>query len=185
MLNNKRPDPRMKDIELALRFFAFQYNIEQYDGNLKTFLDSTCELLNNSWNEKNEEIKELFFQLEQAIAFSYELFPKNPFSRYNKGSCNNKFNRAIFELFSYYFSNPQIRNCISGDKEGFINEFVKLNDDIDFISAVSDTTKDFNRMFIRYNKFLELLLKFCVDKKIKISKFILTNNKIKIEKVIS
>ncbi|WP_302487948.1 DUF262 domain-containing protein [uncultured Ruminococcus sp.] len=185
MLKNKRPDPRMKDIELSLRFFAFKYNIESYNGNLKVFLDDTCELLNNSWSEKEEEIVELFFELEKAIEFSYGLFPKNPFSRYRKGICNNKFNRAIFEIFSYYFSDPSIRRCIGEKQEEFIDEFIKLNDDSDFISAVSNTTKDVNRIIIRYNKFSDLLSTLCADKEIKIKRFILNEYRIEIEEVTS
>lgn len=48
-------------------------------------------------------------QLEKAIEFSYDIMETNsPFSRYNKGISNNRFNRCIFELFSFYFSNKDI-----------------------------------------------------------------------------
>ncbi|MEG0900186.1 MAG: DUF262 domain-containing protein [Oscillospiraceae bacterium] len=185
MLNNNKPDPRMKDIELALRYFAFKYSIEQYNGDLKEFLDATCEKLNTEWENRESEIKTLFIQLENAIEFSYYLFEKNPFSRYSKKVCNNKFNRAIFEIFSYYFSDPQVREAIKESPKEFVDAFIELNDDRDFISAVSDTTKDFGRMLIRYNKFLDLLLSFTVNKQIEFNKFVLADGRIKIQKVIS
>lgn len=52
MLNNKGADPRMKDIELALRFFAFKCFPDKYKGNLKEFLDYTCENLNGNWGDE-------------------------------------------------------------------------------------------------------------------------------------
>lgn len=36
MLNNKGADPRMKDIELALRFFAFKCFPDKYKGNIRS-----------------------------------------------------------------------------------------------------------------------------------------------------
>ena len=186
MLNNKNPDPRMKDIELALRFYAFKYSIENYSGNLKEFLDETCEILNSEWETKKNDIMELFAELEKSIEFSYEIMGKNPFSRYSNSECHNRFNRSIFEIFSYYFSVPIIRAMVRDKKEQFIEEFIKLNDDIDFVAAVSGTTKDLGRMITRYNQFLNLLLKLDSSNEILFDKLTLQdNNVVKIKKVTS
>ena len=93
MLNNKTADSRMKDIELALRYFSFKFNIEEYKGNLKNFLDDTCEKLNNRWEQDNELLKKEFEQLEKAIEFIQddelvEVTPKN--IRLRKKILNNK-----------------------------------------------------------------------------------------------
>jgi hypothetical protein len=46
VLNLKNPDPRMDDVELLIRYFAFKNFSDKYTGKLKQFLDDTCESLN-------------------------------------------------------------------------------------------------------------------------------------------
>lgn len=158
MLNNKNPDPRMKDIELALRFYAFKLYIEQYEGNLKDFLDYTCEKLNEKWDTNENEIKGMFKELEQSIEFLNKIFiPKIPFSRYTNGKCNDRFNRALYEVLTYYFSIKEVRDKIETKIEIFKDSFIKLNDDKDFIRSVGDTTKDINRIIIRFKKIHDIL----------------------------
>lgn len=185
MLNNDGPDPRMKDIELALRFYAFKYKIESYSGNLKDFLDETCGYLNSNWEKEKNTIKEMFYELENSINFSYEIMGKNPFSRYTNSACHNRFNRSIFEIFSYYFSVPNIRAMVEKEKDDFVKKFIELNDDKEFTETVSGTTKDLTKVVTRYNKFLNLLLEIAHSNKITFDKLIIRDNKIKIEKVSS
>lgn len=158
MLNNKDADPRMKDIELALRYYAFKYNITNYTGNLKNFLDQTCQLLNDAWNLKEEEIKNDFAQLEESVKFVYDIFDNNsPFSRYVNGECSRRFNRSIFEIFTFYLSESEIRNFVYRNEEEFVEKFIKMNDDVEFIASVSDTTKDIGKVVVRFTLFAELI----------------------------
>ena len=186
MLNNKNADPRMKDIELALRYFAFKCFADKYEGNLKEFLDYTCENLNKSWEKNEIVIRQLFKELEYAITYLTNLFtPNSTFSRYTKGKCNGRFNRSIFEVLTYYFSLKEIRIAIDKKKKVFVDEFIKLNDDAEFTHAVSDTTKDVNRIVSRFTKvanILELLMK--VDENnVEIPKLELNRGKIEVIKV--
>lgn len=156
MLNNKGADPRMKDIELALRFFAFKCFPDKYKGNLKEFLDYTCENLNGNWEAKEYIIRDLFAELEKSIVFLKDLFaPDAAFSRYTDGKCNGRFNRSIYEILTYYFSIKEVRIAVEKKKEEFVNKFVELNDDQEFVYAVSNTTKDINRVVIRFAKCLK------------------------------
>lgn len=158
MLNNKGADPRMKDIELALRFYALHFYFDDYNGNLKEFLDSTCEKLNAKWEMYRESIDHLFVQLEDAIAFSYEVMhSSSPFSRYSEGNCLNRFNIPIFELFSYYFVDERIRDAIKKDPEEFRRKFIAMNDKTDFINAVSSSTKNTENVSTRFSCFYKLL----------------------------
>lgn len=158
MLNNKGPDPRMKDIELALRYFAFKCCTDKYEGNLKEFLDYTCESLNRSWENNETIIRELFKELENTIVYLTDLFMPNPaFSRYTNEKSNGRFNRSIYEVLTYYFSLKEIRSAIDKKKNIFVKEFVKLNDDPEFIHSVSDTTKDINRVVMRFSKVADIL----------------------------
>lgn len=185
MLNNKGADPRMKDIELALRFFAFKCFPDKYKGNLKEFLDYTCETLNGNWEGKEYIIRDLFAELEKSIVFLKDLFaPDAAFSRYMGGKCNGRFNRSIYEVLTYYFSIKEVRIAVEKKKEEFVNKFVELNDDPEFVYAVSNTTKDINRVVMRFakvSKILEDLLKG-VENNVRIPKFELVEGKIQVIK---
>lgn len=185
MLNNKGADPRMKDIELALRFFAFKCFPDKYKGNLKEFLDYTCENLNGNWEAKEYIIRDLFAELEKSIVFLKDLFaPDAAFSRYTDGKCNGRFNRSIYEILTYYFSIKEVRIAVEKKKKEFVNKFVELNDNQEFVYAVSNTTKDINRVVIRFtkvSKILEDLLKDAEDN-VSIPKFELIEGKIQVIK---
>lgn len=49
IFKSKSPDFRMRDVEILLRYVAFHYFLPEYRGNLKAFLDMTCEDLNKDW----------------------------------------------------------------------------------------------------------------------------------------
>lgn len=158
MLGNKSADTRMKDIEITLRFFAYYYFFNEYTGNLKEFLDMTCEKLNASWDEKEEEIKSLFAEYEKTIEFCFEIMnTKSPFSRYSLGESGNRFNRSIFELFTFYFINDNIKELVKEDCSNFITLFKQMNDDPDFVTAVSGSTKEISNLAVRFSKFQDIL----------------------------
>ena len=176
MLRTKIADPRMRDVELALRFFAFKYFVTSFNGNLKEFLDYTCEQLNKRWDEESDAFKKEFLALESAIDFSYSLMGNDsPFSRYSEDDSSNRFNRSIYELFSFYFSIEEIKNAIERQKSQFILKFKELNNNPDFISAVSDTTKSPIKVVARFSLFADILKEFYSSK---IPTLELQNNKI-------
>lgn len=158
MLNNKKADARMKDVELALRYFAFKYYITQFNGNLKAFLDDTCEQLNKNWEANKAIYENDFKELENAISAAYAIFENGaPFSRFENGVSSRRFNRSIFELFSYYFSNSSLREKVLCKKESFKNAFIKMNNDPLFVNAISDTTKEPEKVVTRFDLFARIL----------------------------
>ena len=183
MLNNKSADPRMKDIELALRFFAFKCFPDKYKGNLKEFLDYTCEALNNDWEKKEHIIRELFVELENAIVFLKKIFsPDAAFCRYTNGKSNGRFNRSIYEVLTYYFSIEEVRVAIERKQKEFVSAFIELNDHKEFVYAVSNTTKDINRVVIRFSEIFKILQEVLNDgeDKVRISEFKLIEGKIQV-----
>ena len=159
LFHTSKPDSRMRDVELALRYFAFKYCIDIYNGNLKYFLDTTCKILNQEWENKSAEIEYEFTQLEAAIKFTKEVFgEKEAFSRYISGKYNNKFNRPLFEVFTYYFSIEDIRNELSNNMEEFKNGFEKIcSENIQFNESLSSTTKQISRVKCRFDNVYMLL----------------------------
>lgn len=179
MLNNKSADTRMKDIELTLRFFAYHYYFNEYTGNLKTFLDETCEKLNSTWDKKEAEIREVFTLFEKTIEFCYEIMDtKSPFSRYESGESANRFNRSIFELFTFYFHDESIQNIVRSNREHFISLFIAMNDDVEFVNAVSGSTKEIGNLITRFEKFFDLISALEHDIEIKIPKLESVDGKI-------
>ena len=100
----------------------------------------------------------------------------SPFSRYGKENSANRFNRSIYELFTYYFSSRILRDKISQQNELFLSSFAEVNDNPDFISAVSDTTKSPIKVVTRFKLFAKLLARIC---KMEIKSLDLIQGKIK------
>lgn len=161
LLNNTEADSRMRDVELALRFYAFKYNIENNRGNLKELLDATCERLNNAWSTQEKQLVLDFKNLEKAIEFCFTLFgEKSAFSRYTSKGYNNRFNRPLFEVFTYYFAKEEILSAINNNKEEFTSEFESLSlSDHRFNESISSTTKELTKVEYRFNKIQELIRK--------------------------
>lgn len=181
MLGNTSADTRMKDIELALRFYSYYYYFEEYTGNLKNFLDMTCERLNSNWEEQEIEIQKLFSDFEEAIDFAYEITEtQSPFSRYTNGDCSKRFNKSIFELFAYYFSNSKIRDFIRNNKDLFMKAFINMNDDQEFITALSGSTKELNNVCTRFGKFYDILANLPNSSQISIPQITNVEGKIRI-----
>lgn len=152
LLRNKKPDSRMRDIELALRYYGYLYNKENYNGNLRCFLDETCKLMNGKWKDGKLRIKEQFKELEKSIEFCFDIFgSKAAFSKWDGKAYNNRFNRALFETFTFYFSDPNVRRGMKANKSKFEEGFKRLcNEDSSFVDSISSTTKEKKRVEKRF-----------------------------------
>lgn len=161
VLNNNGPDARMRDIELALRYYGFKYYHKDYNGNLKEFLDVTCERLNKQWLMKKATIQQNFIELEKAINKCFDVFGgENAFSKWDveKNRFSKKFNRSLFEVFTFYFSVGSIRSSISNEK--FKEAFIRLcESDYEFIDSISSSTKDTRRVKKRFIEIGRIILK--------------------------
>lgn len=157
LLRNTKADSRMRDIELALRYFGYLYNRNNYNGNLRVFLDETCKLLNEKWTTEELKIRQQFKELEKSIEFCFDIFgEKQAFSKWESNAYNNRFNRALFEVFTFYFSDRNVRADIN--KSEFEEGFRKLCDtDNAFVESISSTTKDIRRVTKRFQAIEELI----------------------------
>lgn len=121
-LFSKRPGPdfRMRDVELLIRHLGFKNFAESYGGDLKKFLDSTSLQLNKKWSELHENetttwgdlIVNQAQQLDHAIAFTKQVFPNgSAFRKWTIEGYEQRFNRAIFDVMTHYFSDSKIRDA--------------------------------------------------------------------------
>lgn len=157
ILNISKADYRMRDIELMVRFFAFKYFINSYAGNLKSFLDYSVKTLNEQWQNNSEDYMVSAHNMDAAIEATYTIFGESAFRKYKNDSFDNKFNRAIFDIMTYYLSNEEIRNLALAHPQEVLNGFKELSSDMQFVSSFETSTKDTGKTSYRFLKWGEKL----------------------------
>jgi len=177
MLRLSSPDFRMRDVEMVIRFFNFKLFLSQYDGNLKSAFDNTVKTLNSNWNDRESEIKSAVEQLEEAINFTLGIFgEQDAFSKYVGQSYQRKFNRAIYDIMVFYFSDSNIReasqNCAEQIRTGF-KELSSTNKE--FLNSIEQTTKSLNNTETRFKLWGEKLAEI-INIKVQLPK--LENNRL-------
>lgn len=140
-----RPDFRMRDVEILLRFFAFSEYLTDYSGNLKRFLDDTVNRINEEWEEgRREEIAALAYECEQAIEATFSVFGEDAFYRWAGGRrrYERRFNRAVFDIMAFYFKEPRVRERLLGKEVEVRRSFEELCEErVDFSESLQTTTK--------------------------------------------
>ena len=163
-----KPDFRMRDVELLIRFFAFVESIGSYRGNLKDFLDNTSEYFNNNWDSRQSDIQEFACQCDQAIDRTLAIFGEDAFRRWQVPSgFERRFNRAVFDIMTYFFRHRQLGESALDAKDGVKEAFKELcESDDDFAEALQTTTKSVRATSNRLRKWgfkLQSVLKCPVD----------------------
>lgn len=168
VLGIDRPDYRMRDVELVIRFYTFKYFIKEYEGNLKKAFDNTVKELNKNWVQLQDEIIADSLNLNNAINLTFDIFgEKEAFSKWSNNKFQNNFNRAIFDIMTYYFSNEEIHN-VSLQKKAEIKEAFKqlCTQDRNFVGSFEHTTKSLvntNKRFETWGKKLSEILEISID----------------------
>jgi hypothetical protein len=145
-----KPDFRMRDVELFVRYVAFQYSLNTYTGNLKTFLDDECKRLNSRWTTDESTIRQKAVQMEEAISASYDIFGDSAFRKYDGHSYEVRFNRAVFDIIIYYFTDDTIRTSALSKKAKVKSAYEALSINRAFIKSVETTTKSVDATRTRF-----------------------------------
>lgn len=154
LLKNPEPDFRMRDVELLVRYFGFRFNLANYSGNLKLFMDETCGGLNKKWQSDELQIKEVFDDFELSLKALSRVFGTNCVGRkWNNGAYETRLNRAVLDAQLYYFKDKAIRVASIKAAPKVTKAFKQLcADNADFRSAVETTTKSlpatYNRLHL-------------------------------------
>ena len=145
------PDFRMRDVEILIRFLAFADSIHTYNGNLKDFLDNLCKRLNKEWESREPEIRRLAQECDYAIDTTISIFESAAFRRWREpNGFENRFNRAVFDIMTYYFRHAQIGELASQNRDRVIDGFKELCvEDERFSEALQSTTKSITATFHR------------------------------------
>lgn len=152
VLNIEYPDPRMQDVELLIRFFAFKNYSKEYNGNLKEFLDKTCESLNAVYKSNKAKIEFQAKEFEDAINTVFGIFENDAFRKWDSNKYTNRFNRAVYDIMVYYFSILEIRTKSLEHKESIKKKFEELcSTDYEFLQSFESSTKDIDRTRKRFS----------------------------------
>jgi hypothetical protein len=152
MLRLSNPDFRMRDVEMVIRYFNFKLFLQNYDGNLKNAFDNTVKTLNNNWDNREQELKALAQELDMAIDFTIDIFgEKDSFSKWTGRGYQGKFNRAVYDIMVFYFSQEYIRERSANLKTEIKSAFENLsNQNAEFLNSIEQTTKSIANTELRF-----------------------------------
>ncbi|MDX2305136.1 MAG: DUF262 domain-containing protein [Microscillaceae bacterium] len=153
-LKLNKPDKRMRDVELVIRFFAFKNFLDQYHGGLKELFDLTCETLNKKWETNPDQIENEAHQLELALKTTEEIFGENnAFRKYSADHFDPRFNRAIFDIMVFYFSDENISEIALKEKDKIVEAFKELStQDAEFRDSLEKATSTPQNIHTRLSK---------------------------------
>lgn len=132
----------MRDVELLLRFFAFAELIHRYRGNLKDFLDGTSEHFNGEWSSRQIDIENLARNCDNVINTTFDIFSEDTFRRWEGDRFQRRFNRAVFDVMTYYFRDADTRGIAVQNAEQVVEVFKHLCEtDREFTDSIRVTPK--------------------------------------------
>lgn len=155
----KKPDPRMRDAELVIRYFAFRNFLHTYTGNLKPLLDETTRHFNSVWQAQQGAINKQRADFEAAIAATTQIFGETrAFRKWSGNKYERPLNRAIFDVMTYHFTSASIREAAVNNSDQVEQAFRNLcENDVAFLSAVEGTTKSIEAIYTRIRHWGEAL----------------------------
>ena len=137
LLSRRTPDPRMRDVELLVRFLAFTNFLSDYKGRIKSFLDDSCERLNSEWDSLQNNIQQQVSQFDLGVEALLDVFGTAEIAR--KGG-SRSFNRAIFDALIFYASDERIRDSIIASAGAVHGAYAKVLNNPEFAEAVESDT---------------------------------------------
>lgn len=147
ILGKSKPDIRMRDEELALRFFAFHlHGVQSYRTPQKHWLNEVAKDGAKYPPAKIESLRQLW---EGSIQKSLELFDAKECFRRGKGAKARAVNRALFDLLMSFCARA-FDAGVNIDKAQFHKRYYDLLENPEFNDLVSravDHTKRTKRRF--------------------------------------
>jgi Protein of unknown function DUF262 len=151
ILNSPKPDFRMRDAELLVRHYAFQNFFTDYKGNMKLFLDDTCEWLNERWDQEEQKLRDELIRLDNAFSTTIEIFETNAFCKWDGVAYERRPNRAVVDIMTYYFSIPAIADAAIQNGPAVKQQFETLCSNSEFRRSLETTTKSLDATAQRFS----------------------------------
>lgn len=158
LLGLKKPDKRMRDIELVLRFAAFyHFTYLNYKPPMRKFLNNDMEKYQYISEEEAIELKNAF---KNAITIIKSLLDNHAFKRFYKGDEKNpngywefkKFNASLYDILMYSFARED-KNKVYQNLDSIREALIYLmTNDQDFIDAIELSTSSVQAVTKRFDK---------------------------------
>ncbi len=146
-----KPDFRMRDTELLVRWFAMSIYISRYSGNLKQFLDDACKDLNNQWAGMQSIVEKSYASLLESDKEVHRIFGTNSYKKFTGNGYEGAKNRAVFEIMNWAFSTEAIRNSAVGHEKEIVDLFENLcRHNSEFLGTIEKTTKSIGATKLRF-----------------------------------
>jgi hypothetical protein len=158
LLKTTRPDKRMRDVELVLRFASFYHSTYlQYAAPMKRFYNHDMEKFQNISNEDAEKLRSAF---KNALALVRSLLgTEHAFKRYYPGSQQNpngrwelkKFNASLYDVLMGVLCDKernQVMQALDCLREGWID---LLSNNPEFNQAITLGTSSEEMVRLRFD----------------------------------
>ena len=162
LLGLERPEKRMKDIQLVLRFAAFFHSTYlNYKAPMKSFLNKDMERFRVISNSDADELRRAF---KNSLAIIKSLFDKQSFKRMYKGKTgkqdgyweSKQINESLYDVlmcvFAHTDKNLAYRH-LDSLREGLIE---LMTSDDEFITAIEKSTSSLQNVKLRFSKVIHL-----------------------------
>lgn len=159
VMGSNEPDKRLRDVELVLRFISYYLYSDKFNGNLKEFLDKCMANISQQWDKIGDKIYSIYSDFNKAIDLLINILgDKKVGKRYTGSKWESRFNKVLFEVEVYYFT--QLLNHPYTDKQKvtFIQNFQELcSENDEFRRSIELSTKDLNKYRLRFKLFQDLV----------------------------
>jgi hypothetical protein len=158
LIGLSKPDKRMKDIELVLRFAAFYHqSYLNFKPPMRAFLNREMESFQFISDRDALTLKSAF---KNSLAVIKSMLDDHAFKRYYKGSATdpngywepNQFNASLFDILTYSFANEdksRVFQNMDTVREAFI---YLMTSDQEFIDAIVLSTSSVQAVTKRFDK---------------------------------
>lgn len=163
LLGLSKPDSRMKDAELVLRFCSFYHStFLKYKPPMRKYLNDDMERFKNLSDKDKVELKTAF---KSAVQNVRSLLDKNAFKRFYKGDIKNpdghweptKFNASLYDILMNTLSMVD-RNLVYQNLDSIREAFIDLMvNDQEFIDAIELSTSSLQAINKRFDKWRSAL----------------------------
>jgi Protein of unknown function DUF262/HNH endonuclease len=153
-----KPDKRMKDIELVLRFSAFFHETYlNYKPPMRSFLNGEMEKYQFITEAESAKLEAAF---KNSIIIIRSVLGRNAFKRYYKGSNSDhngrwepkKFNASLYDILIYSFAKEE-KNRVFQNLDAVLEALMYLmTSDQEFIDSIELSTSSVQAITKRFDK---------------------------------
>ncbi|MCX5720492.1 MAG: DUF262 domain-containing protein [Nitrospirae bacterium] len=157
LLGLAKPDKRMKDMELVLRFAAFHHaTYLNYKSPMKNFLNVEAGKYREIGQDEENQLRSAF---KNACHIIRSMFGKTAFKRFHKGSEKNpgghwepkKFNASLYDILMYTFARED-KNVVFQNLDAIREALIFLmTDNQDFIDSIELSTSSLQAITKRFD----------------------------------